>query len=748
MNSLARVIIAFSLILLVSIPCSAQIITTFDSDEEGWMITGDNDFGWGGPTGGNPGGYLNVADLATGARNWAVPPSTHLGDWSAFTSADSIAYEVYWYNTEAGTVSPPNYVFEISGPGGSAAALNGTSNYPPQYTWTRFVVSLDPADWTLISGTWAGIMQNVTSLRLNAEYWYGDEEVRIDNISLLTSSLPLIVYMPCVAHDFNTAGTGDWTAQGTTGIINPGSGGHSGGFLQVGDNAGATSYLYAPAVFLGDWSTFEGVGHLTLDIRVSAYTGNNLGAPEFVRISGPGGSAYVSLAPGDIPTTSYIWKTFNYPLEEPAWTVDSGTWGDLLDNVTECRILVEYFDGTETVGMDNFGRRLDTCGPIDDPIGIYDPDVTLCDQHSLPNIYNAAYNPMDGELYAVVRAETYNGGGLYAVTGPSAGTRVQEYDRPAHLIFDDDGDCYISEDYSGVINRLEWGGASSIWVSGFHGGDDDPFGMTFALPGFNGPTVNEGDILVTDRGSGGPDEIWSFSPDTPENEQLLMPDPGEVDEFDLAAGSYETVYVCDALYGSRLVRIDTVGVRTHLSLSPSLGSINSIVYDTVEDDIYVADGSTGKVHRVDPSSGAVTLVADGFVALQRCCLEIDPATRRLWVTDGGALGRVYELCIPTLTHVEKTRPRAVAAIRVFPNPFNPATTVSFTPPVESIVSIVIYNVTGSPVRRFEERLLKAVPQEVVWDGRDDSDQPVGSGVYFVQVSGKGYSMEAKLVLLK
>ncbi len=44
--------------------------------------------------------------------------------------------------------------------------------------------------------------------------------------------------------------------------------------------------------------------------------------------------------------------------------------------------------------------------------------------------------------------------------------------------------------------------------------------------------------------------------------------------------------------------------------------------------------------------------------------------------------------------------------------------------------------------------LEAVPHELVWRGRDDSDKPVGSGVYFIRVSGKGYSMEAKLVLLK
>lgn len=739
------VVIALAFSFIVSIPCAAQVVTTFDIDLEGWMITGDNDYIWQ-AAGGNPDGNLDVNDRATGDHNYAVAPPAYLGDWSACTAADTLAYEVYLVNTSGGSHSTGQYVFRISGPGGSAWALDAEAHYPPQSAWTRLAVSLSPADWTVTAGTWAELLENVTSLRCNAEFVNGGEEVRIDNISL--SSTPGYVFIECAYDDFNYTGTGDWTAQGTNGISNPGNYGNGGGCLQVSDRSGVHSYGFAPAAFLGDWSTYDGAGYVTLDLRMAAYSGTNLGAPEFIRISGPGGTAHVSLDPGEIPTGHYTWETFAFQIDESVWTVDSGTWADILAEVTECRIELEYYDGTETVCLDNFGRMMNDCPPIDEPVVVYDPAVTICDRHSLVKVYNAAYNPMDGGLYAIVRDGTGSGGGLYPVTGAGRGIRMQAYDRPAHLIFDEDGDCYISEDYAGEVNRLAWGGATSVWVSGFHSGDDDPFGMTFAPPGFNGPTVSEGDILVSDRGYSGADQIWSFSPDTAETEQLLMPDPGNVDHYDLAAAASDTVYVSDAFDDTNLYLLDTLGTLTAFPLADPIADMYSIVYDTVDRDIYVAGGVDDAVYRVDPSSGAVTPVAGGFAALTQCCLEINAAMRRLWVTDSGN-NRIYELCIGGVTEAEGVKPPpAPSAIRVFPNPFNPATRISFTLPAAADISIAILDVSGAVVKRYGERGLDAGRHEIVWDGRGDDDRPLGSGVYFVRIFGGGYDASAKLVLLR
>jgi hypothetical protein len=82
----------------------------------------------------------------------------------------------------------------------------------------------------------------------------------------------------------------------------------------------------------------------------------------------------------------------------------------------------------------------------------------------------------------------------------------------------------------------------------------------------------------------------------------------------------------------------------------------------------------------------------------------------------------------------------------FPNPFNPATTISFTLPKASYVDLNVYDVTG----RKTGGLLSA-PTGVVAAGEhsfvfDGSDLP--SGIYFVRMDAGDVSQTRKIVLLK
>jgi hypothetical protein len=259
----------------------------------------------------------------------------------------------------------------------------------------------------------------------------------------------------------------------------------------------------------------------------------------------------------------------------------------------------------------------------------------------MPVIYNCALNPADGELYGVVRG---SGEGLYGVTGSLARTKLMTYDRPAHLIFDSDGDAFVSENYGGEIFRLESGGSSSLWVSGFHSGDDDPFGLTLAPTGFDGTAVSAGDLLVTDYGYAGAKEIWVFSPDVVEGERYLASTTGRT-VYDVAGGAFGVVYGADYDDGNNLLVITPDGTVTPLALTQNIGAPLSVVFDPKGEDLFVATdlGTTFAVYRVDPATGVVSLVADGFVLLQPCCLEF--GAHSLWVTDAG-WGRVYRLDVP------------------------------------------------------------------------------------------------------
>ena len=88
------------------------------------------------------------------------------------------------------------------------------------------------------------------------------------------------------------------------------------------------------------------------------------------------------------------------------------------------------------------------------------------------------------------------------------------------------------------------------------------------------------------------------------------------------------------------------------------------------------------------------------------------------------------------------------ATNVFPNPFNPSTTISYDLPNEALVSIVIYDAIGQEVRRLVSEQMAAGRYRTQWDARDNQGRAVGSGVYIAKVEAGSFSSSQKMLLLK
>jgi len=83
-----------------------------------------------------------------------------------------------------------------------------------------------------------------------------------------------------------------------------------------------------------------------------------------------------------------------------------------------------------------------------------------------------------------------------------------------------------------------------------------------------------------------------------------------------------------------------------------------------------------------------------------------------------------------------------------PNPFNPATSISFDLPAKTDVKLTIYNVAGKRVRTLVEKELGPGPHTVQWDGRDERGRSVASGVYLYRLEVGDNVMERKAVLIR
>ncbi len=83
-----------------------------------------------------------------------------------------------------------------------------------------------------------------------------------------------------------------------------------------------------------------------------------------------------------------------------------------------------------------------------------------------------------------------------------------------------------------------------------------------------------------------------------------------------------------------------------------------------------------------------------------------------------------------------------------PNPFNPATTITFSVPDEMRVDVAVYSLQGHLVRELVQGQRRSGTHQVRWDGTDASGRSVPSGIYFARIVTEEGSVTRKLVVAK
>jgi hypothetical protein len=101
-----------------------------------------------------------------------------------------------------------------------------------------------------------------------------------------------------------------------------------------------------------------------------------------------------------------------------------------------------------------------------------------------------------------------------------------------------------------------------------------------------------------------------------------------------------------------------------------------------------------------------------------------------------------------VTLVNKVIPTAFALHPNYPNPFNPTTNISFALPIDSKVSLKLYNVAGQLVRTLVNETMPAGNHTVTWDGSNSNGEKVASGIYFYKLNAGDFSKTMKMVMTK
>jgi hypothetical protein len=88
-------------------------------------------------------------------------------------------------------------------------------------------------------------------------------------------------------------------------------------------------------------------------------------------------------------------------------------------------------------------------------------------------------------------------------------------------------------------------------------------------------------------------------------------------------------------------------------------------------------------------------------------------------------------------------PEKFALHTAYPNPFNPATTISFDIPQISNVTVTVFNVLGQRVATLVNELLPGGNHSRIWDA-----SRFGSGIYFVKMESGTFTETRKITLMK
>jgi len=123
-------------------------------------------------------------------------------------------------------------------------------------------------------------------------------------------------------------------------------------------------------------------------------------------------------------------------------------------------------------------------------------------------------------------------------------------------------------------------------------------------------------------------------------------------------------------------------------------------------------------------------------------------------------GLIYDYRLTDIPYTATYKPNAIVLEEIefriekfalhknYPNPFNPATTISYELADMADVQIKIMDVTGREVQSWAHQSQEMGYYEMVWAGVDHSGRPVSAGLYLLSVQAGNNFQTRKLLLLK
>jgi hypothetical protein len=280
---------------------------------------------------------------------------------------------------------------------------------------------------------------------------------------------------------------------------------------------------------------------------------------------------------------------------------------------------------------------------------------TLVQTTPAENPSGLAWSTFNDTLYFGQRGTSSDG--LYRVNGDNTTTQLNSFSDPWGMAADpDDGDLFIGLDFPGVLRRVTADGSTAeSFLSSFDGGDADTAGVTILPDDYSGGLFPAGTGLVTDRGFGSAEELYSFDPDVSDSEiEEINTSDGSDGFYDVTSDDSRIFIVSQ---GNGLFEVvDDPGNGVMLGpVIPGAGNVLEDAFagamDPVTGNVFVAldDGDEGttdsRIVLVDPDTGNFTEIVTGLNRPPFASLAVTPDGQTLFVGDRGD-DAIYTFNVP------------------------------------------------------------------------------------------------------
>jgi hypothetical protein len=374
--------------------------------------------------------------------------------------------------------------------------------------------------------------------------------------------------------------------------------------------------------------------------------------------------------------------------------------GSATNNGIEGRRSVYCFNGPDGTILWQFfvGSFIRSAVPIGDVNGNGHIDVVAVTGDGVSN------------TYSVVAIESSGPSGPTPIwsfpigSGPGGGKDVIRYDVPNETA------DVIAGAYFGLVYRIDGETGLEVWQSPFDLGFKGIYHLSTIEDvdddGLDDILVASFDSSFYCLGGADGDTIWSrFLGNSSWSAQAIPDLNGDQQEDVVVASKTDILYVLDGTDGTSLLEYPMnsgmLQGATLANIIPDLDNNGSFEILGASDD------------------GKIVALAGGEIPI----IGIKPGT-------------------------SSTLPQDYGLHQNYPNPFNPSTTISFDLPEQSMVAIHIYDVLGRLIKSFSFKNLPAGTHEVVWDGTNQHDVIVPSGIYIYQASLNEYKISRQMLLLK